>query len=207
MVIAPQAPRRGPLGRRAERVAAWRIAERIRNAASSRIAIAGTTHRLDCPGGCAPLPAARCIQVIRQAISEAVNMAVGGHQARRLAEAWSPHAGCERHRAPLSVLLRSRPDPAGCLGGRHTLRRQHRRPVPTSDRISLRGCRVVRGRCRCHPPRRWAIVEPNVINLCGPFWAPPVYRGFRPRTSGGRRFFTKCFTCSSAKVFTMRAAA
>jgi hypothetical protein len=36
-------------------------------------------------------------------------MAIGGHQARRLAEAWSPHAGCEQHRAPLSVLLRSRP--------------------------------------------------------------------------------------------------
>src|SRR5437763_1424545 len=38
------------------------------------VAIPGTTHRLDCPGGCAPLPATRCIAVLRQAIFEAINM-------------------------------------------------------------------------------------------------------------------------------------
>src|SRR5580704_12717324 len=41
------------------------------------VAILGTTHRLDCPAGCAPIPAAQCIPILRQAISEAIKMALG----------------------------------------------------------------------------------------------------------------------------------
>lgn len=162
------------------------------------VAIPGTTHRLDCPGGCAPIPAARCVAVLRQAISEAIKMALGA--AKKLNDSLKPGprttdaSNTARlfrfffgHDPRLPVAWAGGIPSGASIAGRY-------RSVATE----LGGGRQIVFRCgtaalcvtavavtRHCDPGIVGTVEPNVINLCGPFWASPGLPGLPPENFRG----------------------
>ena len=159
------------------------------------VAVPGTTHRLDCPGGCAPLPAARCVQLLRQAISEAINMAVGAANKLDASLKPGPRTPDADNTAHLykfffghdptlpvdwaggipsgaSIAGRYRAVARELGGGRQIVFR-------CGDAALCAGAVAVTRHCA------GAIVEPNVINLCGPFWGPPALRGLPPENFRG----------------------
>jgi hypothetical protein len=157
-------------------------------------AIPGTTHRLDCAGGCAPIPAARCIPVLRQAISEAIKMAVNA--AGKLDDALKPGprtgdaskdtSNTARlfqfffgHNPTLPVEWAGGITSGASIAGRY---RQVAKELGGGRQIVFRcgaaalcGTDVAVTR-HCD----FGTVEPNVINLCGPFWASPGLPGLPP---------------------------
>jgi hypothetical protein len=161
-------------------------------------AIPGTTHRLDCPGGCAPLPAARCVPVLRQAISEAINMALGAANKLDASLKPGPRTPDASNTARLFQFF---------FGHDPTLPVEWAGGIPSGASIAgryravareLSGGRQIVFRCgdaalcagnvavtRHCTPGNVSLVEPNVINLCGPFWAPPALRGLPPETFRG----------------------
>jgi hypothetical protein len=151
------------------------------------VAIPGTTHRLDCPGGCAPLPAAQCVPVIHQAISEAINMALGAANkldaslkpGRRTPDANNtarlfqfffghdptrPVAWAGGMPSGASIAGRYRAVARELGGGRRIVFR-------CGDAAFCSGAVAVTQHCA------GADAKPNVINLCGPFWGPPALPG------------------------------
>jgi hypothetical protein len=159
------------------------------------VAIPGTTHRLDCPGGCAPLPAARCVPLVRQAISEAINMAAGAANKLDASLKPGPRTPDANNTARLyrfffghdptlpvdwaggipsgaSIAGRYRAVARELGGGRQIVFR-------CGDAALCAGAVAVTRHCA------GAIVEPNVINLCGTFWAPPAFRGLPPENFRG----------------------
>jgi hypothetical protein len=159
------------------------------------VAVPGTTHRLDCPGGCAPIPAARCVAVLRQAIVEAIHLANGA--AQKLDDTLRPSPRTpdapETDRLFLSFFghYPSRPvDWAGGMPSGASIAGRYRavaRELGGGRRIVFR----CGGGARCAGAvavtRHCASTdaEPNVINLCGAFWAPPALRGLPPETFRG----------------------
>jgi hypothetical protein len=162
------------------------------------VAIPGTTHRLDCPGGCAPIPAARCIAVLRQAISEAINMALGAANklhdtlkpgsrtpdASKTAHFFQSFFGHDPTRAVewdagrpsgASIAYRYRSVASELGGGRQIVFR-------CGDAALCAGAVAVTRHCT---PGNIGIVELNVINLCPPFWAPPALPGLPPENFRG----------------------
>jgi hypothetical protein len=159
------------------------------------VAIPGTTHRLDCPGGCAPLPAARCVQIIRQAISEAIQMAVGAASKLDASLKPGPRTADASNTARLYQFFfghdPTRPvDWAGGMASGASIAGRYRavaRELGGGRRIVFRcgdaalcaGAVAVTRHCA------GAVIEPNVINLCAAFWTPPALRGLPPEAFRG----------------------
>jgi hypothetical protein len=157
------------------------------------VAILGTPHRLDCPSGCAPIAAAQCITALRQAISEATKMALGA--AKKLDDSLKP--GPRTADAANTARLFQfffRHDPtlpvewAGGIASGASIASRYRavaRELGRGRQIVFRcgdpalcaGAVAVTRHCT---PGNVGTIEPNVINLCDPFWAPPRLAGLPP---------------------------
>jgi hypothetical protein len=153
--------------------------------------IPGTTHILDCAGGCAPFPAARCIAVLRQAISDAIKMALDA--ANKLDDALKPGSPTADTVNPLFRFFfghnPTRPvEWAGGIASGKSIADWYRavaRELGGGRQITFRcGTAVLCGTAvavtRHCDPAIVGTVEPNVINLCGPFWASPGFPGLAP---------------------------
>jgi hypothetical protein len=143
-----------------------------------------------------PIPAARCVALLRQAIFEAIRMALNA--ARELDDAVTP--------GPLTPEAREQANKTTTLF-RFLFGRDPTRPVewaagiPSGASIAgryrsvakeLGGGRQIVFRCGDAALCAGAVtrhctgtVEPNVINLCAPFWAPPALRGLPPENFRG----------------------
>jgi hypothetical protein len=162
------------------------------------VAIPGTTHRLDCPGGCAPIPAAQCVAVLRQAVAEAINMARGA--AQKLDDALKP--GTRTAEAtntarlfqfffghdPTRMVEWARGIPSGAsIAGRYRavaseLGGGRQIVFRCGDAALCTGAVAVTRHCT---PGNVGTVEPNVINLCDPFWASAGLPGLPPENFRG----------------------
>ena len=142
---------------------------------------AGPVFRLQCPAGCPPVPAARCLTVLRQAILSAIQLASNAERALKQVLEPGPRARSKEDEETVRLFRAffghdpSRPVPwAGNQASGASVAYRFRK---VAEALQGRGTLY---RCGC-PGAGANIVaqtnagaEPNVIELCPQFWNPPA---------------------------------
>ena len=145
----------------------------------------GPLFHVPCPAGCPPVAAAQCRAVVRQAIIEAIKLANNAASKLEVASKLAPSKRDKDAKRTADVFTfffghdPSKPVPwAGNVASGNTVAHRFRAVAR-----ELGGGRRITFRCNLGPLCAGNVAvtnqaaEPNVMNLCAPFWAPPASPG------------------------------